>query len=679
MAVKATSLDKQQELDELLRFCSVKLTQEKFGWGSGFFVAPGYILTCAHVVKDVGEKTVTVYWQKTGNPYVSSDSTTIGDQVEFFEYQAKVEGLFPDPYDMALLKLTAAPPTHPCVYLDESTQPESSVRTGDELYTFGYPDKDYPNGAPVSASCENLTGDNPRQIKFKLGQIRPGFSGSPLLNHRTCKVCGIVKYTRDKSNDLGGGAIPSAAILAKFSELSTQQKHFHQKNPNWRNLLPSTRCSIRRVVLTSVGTTALLLLYRLVGGLQPLELQTFDHLTAIRPDRGQDQRLLIIAANQSEDTPEQKEERSLGEKVSITDLELEQILAKLKAYEPIAVGLDLDRSNLYVGKNRKDYSKLKELKDTLITNTNLFAACKAPAEGAKGEPISSIAPPPEVPRERVGFTDSIQDPPESGSIIRRFLLAFYPPDQTNLKEEERCASQASMSLLLAAHYLQKMHKIGFEVAVASDNSDCSIRFSNGVVFKPLPAFTGGYQGEGYLRSGCQSLLSFQSREIAPIFTVNKFLKQVPSDSLKHRIVLIGPDPNLFNQQDIHKTPIDSVMPGVIVQAHMIRQILDAVEPGQKQQLIWALPLWSECLYVGGWSLVGGFLAWRLQLSRNLGLALAFSLGFLYASGVIIFCIWSAWLPLIPSGIAMLISSAGVAFSNPRLMLSNSRKLLNPTP
>ena len=39
-----------QRLDELLQECSVKITVPG-GWGTGFFVAPGLILTCDHVGK----------------------------------------------------------------------------------------------------------------------------------------------------------------------------------------------------------------------------------------------------------------------------------------------------------------------------------------------------------------------------------------------------------------------------------------------------------------------------------------------------------------------------------------------------------------------------------------------------------------------------------------------------
>jgi hypothetical protein len=39
-------------IEDLLQQCTVKLTlPDQMGWGTGFFVAPGWILTCAHVVR----------------------------------------------------------------------------------------------------------------------------------------------------------------------------------------------------------------------------------------------------------------------------------------------------------------------------------------------------------------------------------------------------------------------------------------------------------------------------------------------------------------------------------------------------------------------------------------------------------------------------------------------------
>jgi S1-C subfamily serine protease len=41
------------QLEALLQQCTVKLTLPgRMGWGTGFFVAPEWILTCTHVVQE---------------------------------------------------------------------------------------------------------------------------------------------------------------------------------------------------------------------------------------------------------------------------------------------------------------------------------------------------------------------------------------------------------------------------------------------------------------------------------------------------------------------------------------------------------------------------------------------------------------------------------------------------
>ncbi len=206
------------QLEELLQQCTVKLTLPGgIGWGTGFFVAPEWILTCAHVVKAANSKPVQVRW-------LHQENWT----------QAVVTRSLLPPYDLALLRVTLPKgDSPPCVYLD------AEIQSRDPLYLFGYPDTDvgFPNGCPVTFSCEGLTGDEPALIKFALGQVRPGMSGSPLLNQRTGKVCGLVKFTRDRSIDLGGGAVPTAVILAQLPELVEQQQDFHQRDLRWVQIL----------------------------------------------------------------------------------------------------------------------------------------------------------------------------------------------------------------------------------------------------------------------------------------------------------------------------------------------------------------------------------------------------------------------------------------------------------
>ncbi|MEQ9485256.1 trypsin-like peptidase domain-containing protein [Coleofasciculus sp. F4-SAH-05] len=115
-------------LETLLRDCTVKLSlPSQGGWGTGFFVAPGLILTCAHVVKKLtAPGRVRVRWQQ---------------QVNFAE--AELVERVPE-LDLALLKLlpetTDLTAGLPCVCLDEELQ------AGQEFYFFGYPDQDFDNG-----------------------------------------------------------------------------------------------------------------------------------------------------------------------------------------------------------------------------------------------------------------------------------------------------------------------------------------------------------------------------------------------------------------------------------------------------------------------------------------------------------------------------------------------------
>ncbi len=203
------------QLDKLLQQCTVKVKislPSGIIWGTGFFVAPGLILTCHHVVRKANGQPVQVQRQQ-------------------IELEAVVERSLPDPHDLALLRVSlSANYNPPCVYLDEE------VKSRDPLYLFGYPDEGDREGEPRTFNCNGITGSEIAFI-FNGGQVRPGMSGSPLLNHRTGKVCGIVKFTRDRFTDMGGGAILANVILEQFPQLREWQQEFHQRDKRWSNLV----------------------------------------------------------------------------------------------------------------------------------------------------------------------------------------------------------------------------------------------------------------------------------------------------------------------------------------------------------------------------------------------------------------------------------------------------------
>jgi len=199
-------------LYQLFRDCTVRLTTSS-DRGTGFFVAPGVILTCAHVIKGVTATAIEVRWLGEIYTTVSVDSL--------------------ENPDLALLSVPID--NHPCVYLDKESQP------GHKLYSYGYPDLDR-NGSSITVECEGPS-DEGQLLTIKDENVRPGFSGAPLLNQRTMKVCGIVKSERQVRvtpsllRGLGGQAIPITVVFAQWSELEGRNCKFHQQDTQWTELL----------------------------------------------------------------------------------------------------------------------------------------------------------------------------------------------------------------------------------------------------------------------------------------------------------------------------------------------------------------------------------------------------------------------------------------------------------
>lgn len=211
-----------QSCFELFRDCTVRIKTLK-NQGTGFFVAPGQILTCNHVVAAAKDDEIEVLWKEERLEMVSIARTESGNP------------------DLALLKVTLT--EHPCVYLDREVQPN------DALYSYGYPPQ-VEGGSSVGTTCIGPT--NRGQI-LTIGNesIRPGLSGAPLLNLRTWKVCGLVKRERkrDLVDDLsvigskvlrveGGQAIPTQVIFDRWNGLESNHDGFHYRDTRWRSLIP---------------------------------------------------------------------------------------------------------------------------------------------------------------------------------------------------------------------------------------------------------------------------------------------------------------------------------------------------------------------------------------------------------------------------------------------------------
>ncbi|MGB3188420.1 MAG: serine protease [Limnoraphis sp.] len=203
-------------LDELLQACTVKIKISKTSHGTGFFFVPKLILTCNHVVK---EKAIGEFVEVT--PYGYD-----------YSIQAQVKHRFSQEIDLAILQIYVED-SFPCVYIGTEIKPR------DSCYAYGYTDDDkgFSLGDPVTLECEGITGGEIQWIKLKGGQVRPGLSGSPLLNQSTGKVCGVVKFSRHRKSDLGGGAVPVNIVFSEFKTLEEVHNDFHKSDTRWSQLL----------------------------------------------------------------------------------------------------------------------------------------------------------------------------------------------------------------------------------------------------------------------------------------------------------------------------------------------------------------------------------------------------------------------------------------------------------
>lgn len=174
--------------------------------GSGVFVAPGLVITCAHVVADeAGAPRADVVhgqWQ----------DKTLDLHVVPAWVRPWAQGTGPD---LALLRVDGERPLeHPWAELRDV------VRIGDDLWTYGYPEGQYRHGDSVSFRYEGRSQAAGTTLhKLSHGQAQPGLSGAPALNRRTGGVVGVVRATRDRASDLGARLVSATTIAREYGEV----------------------------------------------------------------------------------------------------------------------------------------------------------------------------------------------------------------------------------------------------------------------------------------------------------------------------------------------------------------------------------------------------------------------------------------------------------------------------
>ncbi|WYL99797.1 MAG: CHASE2 domain-containing protein [Gloeotrichia echinulata CP02] len=376
-------------------------------------------------------------------------------------------------------------------------------------------------------------------------------------------------------------------------------------------------------------TTGLIILMRMLGGLQSYELLAYDHFMRIRRNsEWADDKFLVISIDE-EDIQYQDQDINLKYKPrqgSLSDKALLALLKKITPYKPKIIASDIIH----------DYKFEPELQEYLKINKNLkyISICQFRNENSN---LSGIRPPNNFSPNQLGF---INFPKDDDDVIRRQLLG--------MEEDAICPTQQSIGLRIALSYLGESGDMTPEGFVKIRD----------VVFKPLEHNAGGYQLPKGEEDVDQVLLNYQASN-PKIKTLRDILADSSNSQLagiinEKTIILIG---FVDSKTDQHRTPYNKEMSGVIIHANMASQIINAVE--KKRPLIKWLPEYAENIWIFFWVLLGCTLnlVWKHDYFKKLKITIL--LVSLYSAVLYVFCLLAfsvaVWIPFVPPLLALIIT------------------------
>ncbi|MEM6252721.1 MAG: CHASE2 domain-containing protein [Cyanobacteria bacterium P01_D01_bin.156] len=399
-------------------------------------------------------------------------------------------------------------------------------------------------------------------------------------------------------------------------------------------------------IAVGVGTaiTVATLGIRLLGGLELLELASYDRFTRWWPFWENPDSRIVVIENTATDLKQQGLDRTSH--TSITDQTLLAVLQEIESFQPRVIGLDIYHEH--------DISPdLPELKQQLETSANLVTLCK---HASISTATQGIAPPPNVDLTYggLGFSDLFED---RDGKARRILLATEPPPGSV------CTAYKSFAALVAAHYLdakaiERPQSPWLDDVFWSNDEQFQIKQTQ---IPPLHPTSGGYRLSRQGFGGYQQLLHYRHLQdleaIADTYTLSEILNgKVAREALRDRIVLIGTTALEFGMGDIEErdfweTPYttserpEDMMPGVFIQAHIISQLISAVEDNRP-----LISTWNEGLEIGWiilWSLVGGVLGWHLTKGKFWLMFLTLETS-LFLICWILLAVPAIWVPYVPA-------------------------------
>lgn len=351
----------------------------------------------------------------------------------------------------------------------------------------------------------------------------------------------------------------------------------------------------RVVWQTAAIVTAAIALLNLTGCFQLLEWVTLDLWFRWRPVESADDRIVIVGINESDID-------RLGQ-WPMSDRQLAQLLEKIEAQHPSAIGLDIFR-DLPV---EPGHAQLLEI---YRSTSNLVGIEKVSGQ--------TVAPPHLLSRQgKVAMADLIVD---ADGKVRRGLVSL-------VDREDRL--RLSLGAMLALQHLEKRGIVLQEIDRRSPAQP--VRLGR-TVFRRFQSYDGSYIRAP--ASGYQILLNFRgfpcrdSESPCPfrMASMAEVLDdRLPPDLMRDRLVFVGTTaPSIGDVFPTAYTRSPSTrMTGVEIHAHLASHILSGALDGRSS--IRTLPDPLEWLWIFGWSGCGALCGSRFLRRRRgalVGLSIA---------------------------------------------------------
>ncbi|MBD1912143.1 CHASE2 domain-containing protein [Leptolyngbya sp. FACHB-16] len=377
---------------------------------------------------------------------------------------------------------------------------------------------------------------------------------------------------------------------------------------------------------------------RWLGWLQGPELAAYDHYMRRRPVAPLDDRLLVVGVDETDIQTRQE--------FPIRDRTLADVLTALVANDPLAIGVDIAR-DIPQGDGRA------ELASVMAKNEQIISGCQMSGGDNPGVPPAPGAPP-----ERTAFADFPKDP---DGIVRRSILVSVPgPSEVPLPVQHLCNDTNPENQMVSLHFSMALAYLSSQGIEATAGEDGEIQLGQATLHRL------GQQAAGYRRTQAydyQVLMNYQGAEkTIRVVSLSDVLKgAVKPDWIRGKVVLIGYTSAVA--KDLLATPFSAagdggdLMPGVEIHAQGTSQLISAALG--ERPLMWYWPWSVEVLWILGWAIAGGAIAYtnhRIWLFIVLEQALLVGL---YLICFVAF-IEGGWLPLIPAVFAVLGSAFGVA-------------------